>query len=150
VGRQELEYGSGRLIDVREGPNVRLSFDGFRIKSKLAMWNVDLFAMWPDEDKPDFFDNVPNHQVGFWGVYSTRPIVRKISLDAYYLGLAREDATFERGTADELRHSLGGRLSRPVATEAPGWDFDYEGLWHLKTFVVNLAPNAWIGDVAER
>src|ERR1700746_3265345 len=24
VGRQELEYGSGRLIDVREGPNVRL------------------------------------------------------------------------------------------------------------------------------
>jgi hypothetical protein len=33
VGRQELEYGSGRLIDVREGPNVRLSFDGFRLKT---------------------------------------------------------------------------------------------------------------------
>jgi hypothetical protein len=32
VGRQELEYGSGRLIDVREGPNVRLSFDGFMVK----------------------------------------------------------------------------------------------------------------------
>src|SRR6204780_1742397 len=30
VGRQELEYGSGRLVDVREGPNVRLSFDGFK------------------------------------------------------------------------------------------------------------------------
>jgi len=28
AGRQELEYGSGRLVDVREGPNVRLSFDG--------------------------------------------------------------------------------------------------------------------------
>jgi Alginate export len=26
IGRHELEYGSGRLIDVREGPNVRLSF----------------------------------------------------------------------------------------------------------------------------
>src|SRR4249920_2766073 len=26
VGIQELEYGAGRLIDVREGPNVRLSF----------------------------------------------------------------------------------------------------------------------------
>src|SRR5262245_48145719 len=33
VGRHELEYGSGRLIDVREGPNVRLSFDGVKIKS---------------------------------------------------------------------------------------------------------------------
>ena len=29
AGRQEMESGSGRLIDVREGPNVRLSFDGF-------------------------------------------------------------------------------------------------------------------------
>src|SRR5258706_11860383 len=28
AGRQEIEYGSGRLIDLREGPNVRLSFDG--------------------------------------------------------------------------------------------------------------------------
>src|SRR6266850_7446667 len=27
AGRQQLEYGSGRLVDVREGPNVRLSFD---------------------------------------------------------------------------------------------------------------------------
>src|SRR6202142_359043 len=26
AGRQEMEYGSGRLIDVREGQNVRLSF----------------------------------------------------------------------------------------------------------------------------
>src|SRR5580704_10853262 len=48
VGRQELEYGSGRLIDVREGPNVRLSFDGCRIKSKLDSWNIDAFAMRPD------------------------------------------------------------------------------------------------------
>jgi hypothetical protein len=32
AGRHEMEYGSGRLIDVREGPNVRLSFDGFKVK----------------------------------------------------------------------------------------------------------------------
>ena len=34
AGRQEMEYGSGRLIDVREGPNVRLSFDGFKVRSR--------------------------------------------------------------------------------------------------------------------
>src|SRR5258708_7339947 len=33
AGRQGMEYGSGRLIDVREGPNVRLSFDGFKVKA---------------------------------------------------------------------------------------------------------------------
>src|SRR5882757_3585641 len=134
VGRQELEYGSGRLIDVREGPNVRLSFDGFRIKSKLDSWQIDGFAVRPDLDNPGFFDNAPNHAVGFWGVYATRTLPRKMSLDVYYLGLDRRQATFERGTAQEVRHSLGARLSRPIATEKSGPDFDYEGLWQFGTF----------------
>src|SRR5580658_3222676 len=34
AGRQELNYGSGRLVSVREGPNVRQSFDGAKLKSK--------------------------------------------------------------------------------------------------------------------
>lgn len=134
VGRQELEYGSGRLIDVREGPNVRLSFDGFLVKTKLNSWQVDGFAVRPDLDKPGFFDNAPNHAVGFWGIYATRSLPRKFSLETYYLGLDRKRATFERGTAQEVRHTLGARISRPVATERPGWDFDYEGLWQFGTF----------------
>jgi hypothetical protein len=134
VGRQELEYGSGRLIDVREGPNVRLSFDGIILKSKLHAWQIDGFAVRPDLDNPGFFDNAPNHAVGFWGVYASRALPRKNSLDVYYLGLDRKQATFERGTAQEVRHSLGARLSRPIATEKADWDFDYEALWQFGTF----------------
>jgi hypothetical protein len=134
AGRQEMEYGSGRLIDVREGPNVRLSFDGFMIKSKIDFWQIDGFAVRPDIDNPGFFDNAPNHAVGFWGVYAARPLPRKVSLEVYYLGLDRKQATFERGTAQEVRHSLGARISRPVATERDGWDFDYESLWQFGTF----------------
>jgi hypothetical protein len=134
VGRQELEYGSGRLIDVREGPNVRLSFDGFMVKSKIDSWQTDGFAMRPNKDIPGFFDNSPDHAVGFWGIYASRPIPRQSSLDLYYLGLDRKDAAFQRGTAQELRHSLGARVSHPIATEKPGWDFDDEALWQFGTF----------------
>ena len=134
AGRQELEYGDGRLIDVREGPNVRLSFDGFMVRSKINQWRIDGFAMRPDLDKPGFFDNAPDHEVGFWGVYATRTLPKNMSLDAYYLGLDRKHATFQRGTAREVRHSLGARLSRPIATERPGLDFDYEALWQFGTF----------------
>jgi hypothetical protein len=142
AGRLELEYGSGRLIDVREGPNVRLSFDGFMIESKVDTWQIDGFAVRPDLDKPGFFDNEPNHAVGFWGVYATRPVRRKNILDAYYLGLDRQQATFQRGTAHEVRHSLGARFSRAIATEKAGWDFDYEALWQFGTFgSANI--NAW-------
>lgn len=134
VGRHELEYGSGRLIDVREGPNVRLSFAGFVVKSKIRRWLVDGFALRPDVDNPGFFDNTPNHGVGFWGVYAIRALPHNTSLDLYYLGLDRKEATFERGTAQEVRHSLGGRISRPIATERPGWDFDDEALWQFGSF----------------
>jgi hypothetical protein len=134
AGRHELEYGSGRLIDVREGPNVRLSFDGFKVKAGVGSWQMDGFAVRPDLDKPGFFDNAPNHAVGFWGVYAVRPLTKNITLDTYYLGLDRKSATFNRGEGHEVRHSLGARLSRPVAETKPGWDFDYEALWQFGTF----------------
>ena len=134
AGRLELEYGSGRLIDIREGPNVRLSFDGFRVKSKINAWQIDGFAVRPDVDNFGFFDNEPNSQIGFWGVYATRSLPETVSLDAYYLGLSRKNAMYERGTAQEVRHSIGARLSRPIATKQPGWDFDYEALWQFGTF----------------
>jgi hypothetical protein len=134
AGRHEMEYGSGRLIDVREGPNVRLSFDGFRVKTGIGRWQIDGFAVRPDLDKPGFFDNAPNHAVGFWGVYGVRPLKKSITLDTYYLGLDRKSAAFNRGVGHEVRHSLGARLSRPVAQTKPSWDFDYEALWQFGSF----------------
>jgi hypothetical protein len=133
AGIQELEYGSGRLIDVREGPNVRLSFAGFLVKSKIDEWLVDGFAMRPRTDNFGFFDDRPNGQDGFWGVYASRP-KPKTSVELYYLGLDRKQAAFQRGTAHEVRNSIGGRISRPIATARPGWDFDYEALWQFGTF----------------
>jgi hypothetical protein len=134
IGRQELNYGSGRLVSVREGPNVRQSFDGVKIRSKAGAWNIDAWAVRPDLDKPGFFDNAPDHTTAFWGVYAARPLKRRISYDLYYLGLDRKNATYERGTAAELRHTIGARLWRPIATKEPGADFDYEGVVQFGSF----------------
>ncbi|HTC43088.1 MAG TPA: alginate export family protein, partial [Candidatus Acidoferrales bacterium] len=81
-----------------------------------------------------FFDDVPNHQAAFWGVYSSRPLSRGVSVDAYYLGLDRTQATYQRGTAPESRESLGARFWHPIADKKPGWDFDYEGVWQFGSF----------------
>ena len=133
AGRHELEYGSGRLIDVREGPNVRLSFDGFKVKAGVGSWQIDGFAVRPDLDKPGIFNNAPNHAVEFWGVYGVRPL-KNFTLDTYYLGLDRKKAVFNRGVGHEVRHTIGARLSRPIAERKPGWDFDYEALCQFGTF----------------
>ena len=134
AGRQELNYGSGRLVSVRQGPNVRQSFDGFKVLSKTGTWNIDAWAVRPDLDNFGFFDNAPDHKTAFWGLYSTRPVRRGISMDLYYLGIARKQATYNRGTANELRHTLGARLWRPIAEKRPGLDFDYEGVWQFGSF----------------
>ena len=134
AGRQELNYGSGRLVSVREGPNVRQSFDGARLKGKAGQWRIDVFATRPDLDKPGFFDNVPDHATAFWGVYATRPLRRKVSIDGYYLGQDRKSATYNRGTAQETRESLGARFWRPPATKERGLDFDNEGVWQFGNF----------------
>jgi len=142
AGRQELNYGSGRLVSVREGPNVRQSFDGAKLKGKAGEWRIDLFATRPDLDKPGFFNNVPDHKTAFWGVYATRPLRRSISIDSYYLGLDRKAATFNRGTATENRETLGLRLWRLPATQEHNWDFDYEGVWQFGTFGTD-GTRAW-------
>ena len=134
LGRQELNYGSGRLVSVREGPNVRQSFDGAKIRTKVGPWNIDAWAVRPDLDNPGFFDNAPDHKTAFWGVYTTRPLRRGIGLDVYYLGEDRKGAAFERGTATELRHSVAVRLWRSIAKKENALDFDYEGAFQFGSF----------------
>lgn len=134
LGRQELNYGSGRLVSVREGPNVRQSFDGAKLKAEAGQWRLDVFATRPDLDKPGFFDNVPDHRTSFWGIYATRPWRGRVSFDSYYLGLERKSFTYDRGTAQETRHSVGTRLWRPAATKESDWDFDYEFVGQFGSF----------------
>jgi hypothetical protein len=134
VGRLELNYGSGRLVSIREGPNVRQSFDGARLKSRVGPWRIDLWATKPDLDKLGFFNNVADHRTSFWGVYATRPWRRRVSFDSYYLGLDRKSFAYNRGTAPENRQNLGIRLWQPPPTKESGWDFDDEAVWQFGSF----------------
>lgn len=113
VGRQELNFGSGRLVAVREGPNVRQGFYGVRLSQQLNQWTFDTFAVRPAEDQPGFFDNVPLHTTSFWGAFMERLTSRTTShaLDLYYFGLERKSATFNQGTAPEQRQTIGTRFA---------------------------------------
>jgi hypothetical protein len=62
AGRQEIVLGSGSLFDNNEGPNVKLSFDGFRAIAEGAHARLDLFAVKPVENNLGWFDDVPNHR----------------------------------------------------------------------------------------
>lgn len=132
-GRQEMSYGSSRLVSVRESPNVRRAFDGVR-----AAWigapdrRVDAFLVRPVVPLTGLFDDRSDTTQAFWGVYGTSPVpgLPTLKADLYYLGLERENARFAQGTADERRHTLGSRLFG----KASGFDWNVEGAIQFGTF----------------
>ncbi len=133
VGRQEIVLGSGRLFDNNEGPNVKLSFDGVRAIAESAHVRLDLFAVKPVGNILGWFDDVPNHAQSAWGSYLTvpTPIVSRGQADLYYFGLDTKPATYNRGTADELRHTVGTRVFRPMGK---GLDYNWEANYQWGSF----------------
>ncbi len=140
MGRQEIMLGSGRLLAVREGPNVRQSFYGARLHVPLGMWQSDWFALRPAADRPGFFDNVPLQTTSFWGGFATRPwkASSRNLVDVYYYGLDRKKATFNRGTGRELRNTLGARIASKDPASSAGRlaipHFDLEAVYQFGSF----------------
>jgi Alginate export len=130
LGRQEVVLGSGRLFDNNEGPNVKLSFDGVRWITQTLHLRWDLFALKPVEDNSTaFFEDHPNAQQTTWGSYLTvpAPILSRGMADLYYLGLATKTASYNRGSATELRQTVGIRAFRPPSKSLDyNWEANYQ------------------------
>jgi hypothetical protein len=131
-GRQELQFGSGRLVDVREGPNVRRTFDAARAALKLPGWRVDALAAWPRRTHPGVFDDGTNDDQALWGVYAVggEDWLTFGTLDLYYLVFEDDAGTFVQGTAPERRHSIGARF---YGVER-GWDWNWEAIYQFGSF----------------
>lgn len=140
VGRQEIYFGSQRLVSVREAPNIRLSFDGVRLMYQKENLRLDALATKPVSLQDGVFDNTPNPDSTFWGLYGVTvvPFLPGTSVDFYCLGLERDRAVYEQGVGREVRHSLGLR----VWGKREAWDYNVEGVYQFGTFA-NGTIAAW-------
>lgn len=132
AGRQEMGFGSYRLITMREPTNARLNFDGVRTTLNVPGATIDAFLVRPVELETGLFNDGEDDNTTFWGLYSSFPLApqRRLGIDAYALGLSRENARFQSGVGDELRHSIGARLWG----RADGWDHDTEAVVQFGEF----------------
>lgn len=157
LGRQELAYGDDKLIDFREGPNVRQSFDAAVVSLQSSDYRVDaLFARQVATNKGVVDDGYDLQQAEIWGLYSTvgLPFLRRprsadtASVDLYYLGYDRQNAAFDqsarRGSSTplpghETRHSVGARLDGTVSALGDGpfngeFHYNLEGTYQFGRF----------------
>lgn len=140
LGRQELEYGSGRLISAREIPNTRRSFDAARALLRVDKWAIDGFWGKPVRNRFGAFDDDSDPNKSLWGVYAVRPnsVLPDGHIDLYYLGFENKHGVFAQGTGHELRHTLGTRLwGLPLP-----WEYNVELIWQFGRFGAGNI-NAW-------
>ena len=131
LGRQELSYGSQRLIAVRDGPNNRQAFDAIKAVVSHTGYKADFFYSHYVAAKKGIFDDGWNKNSQFWGSYwviNKVPVLQNI--DAYYLGIWKRKATFDDGSGREIRHSIGSR----IWGKKYDFKYDLEGLYQFGDF----------------
>jgi hypothetical protein len=166
-GRQELGFGATRLVGLREGPNIRRTFDAARAIFKSGSLTLDAF--YGKEVKPLFYafdndfslfnDNPANPKL--WGLYSQFKIKGDIGKnELYYLGFKSNFSALNDITGEEKRHTLGlrrfGKLGERFTynTEimyqfgdlgnASISAFSFESNWHYQLINSAWKPNIGI------
>ncbi|RJS91100.1 alginate export family protein [Salinisphaera sp. Q1T1-3] len=116
-GRQQMSFGEGVLVTTRLVPNVRLSFDGFRLSVADDRGDsLDAFAVRPvDNLRTGSFDDSSQNAGSFYGLYGTVAWHDGISQDLYAFGYKRDQRTIAGQTGDETRNTLGTRLFGTLA-----------------------------------
>jgi hypothetical protein len=121
IGRQELEFGSGRMVGGAEGLNIRRSFDGLRFHYSRGKWSFNSTLLRPVTLNRGAFDAVPDHTQTLWGTGGTRR-TRFGGGSLYYFGIDHNRLRLTSLIGRDLRHTMGSRW-----WGTPGrWDFNGE------------------------
>lgn len=128
AGRQELLYGSQRLIGVREGPNSRIAMDAAKLLYKQDQFQSDLFYAHPVANKPGTFNDPFNEKALLWGSYTVINNLKFLNnIDLYYLGVWKKRAEYDAASGEEIRHSLGFRVWK----NSNRWKYDIEAVYQF-------------------
>lgn len=95
VGRQEMLFGSQRLISTRDWTNTRLSYEGVRAYSRSDSFDIDAFAVHPVTVYPTTRDRADNDTL-FYGIWTTFRPMTGTTFDLYYLGLKNDSLVADR------------------------------------------------------
>lgn len=126
IGRQELLYGSQRLISPLDWADTRRTFQGIKAFWHTEKDDLDAFLVQPVIPNKDRFDSVDNNILfaGLWYTHRAKP---GNFFDAYYLMADNTNNVFEgRGGArgGQTVHTFGSRYTGVQ----DGWLWDVEGM----------------------
>ncbi len=133
VGRQELLYGSQRLISPLEWVNTRRTFQGVKAFWRTPTLDLDAFWVRPMTVERNEFDNWDKGR-NFMGLFGTYKPMKGQLLDLYYLSLVDNRVlnpfNIQQGNilqGDSVLHTLGGR----IAGDYNRFLYEFEGMYQF-------------------
>lgn len=130
LGRQELLYGSQRLVSPNDWGDNRARFDGVKAFYRSEKWDVDAFFTAPVLVEPSSPDPTDRNRLfsGFWATYKPK---KGTFIDAYYLNLDNTTpgaAVGQNKTGAFSLNTVGGRY---VGRADNGFLWDLEGAFQF-------------------
>jgi hypothetical protein len=123
VGRQQMGFDLQRFIGVRDGPNVRQSFDAVWLDWESSAWRLITFWSHPVKNVPhDPFDDYSSHALQYGGFRVERNDVGPGTLSAYFSRYEADAAHYLDGSGSERRDNVDVRYS--IARGALDWDLE--------------------------
>jgi hypothetical protein len=125
VGRQQIAFDLQRFVSVRDGPNVRLSYDALWMDYETGLWRFTTFFSQPVQNRDiRAFDDHSSAHLTYGGARLQRNLGSYGELSATLSQFKQDDARFPSLSGNERRNVLDVRY----AGSNSGFDWDVEAM----------------------
>lgn len=124
-GRQQFAFDLQRFVSVRDGPNVRQSYDAAWVDYEHGPWRLISFYSQPVQDKDqEAFDDYSSRALTFSGVRLERKLSATSGVAVYYARFNQDNAQYIAASGNERRDIVDLRYFGSAA----GFDWDWEAM----------------------
>ena len=122
LGRQQIAFDVQRFVSVKDGPNVRQSYDAAWVEYEEGPWTVSGFYSQPVQvrDKAAF-DDYSSGRLTYGGTRVERKVSGLGKVSLYLSRFTQDNVAFPNATGDERRNILDVQ----VTGAAHGYDWDF-------------------------
>lgn len=139
AGRQQFAFDLQRFVSVRDGPNVRQSYDALWADYELTDWRFIAFYSQPVVNRDRrIFDDTSSPHLTYGGLRLEYKLDETSSITGYVSQFRQDDARFPAIAGNERRDIADLRLAGSRA----GFDWDAEAMGQGGR-IANQAIRAW-------
>jgi alginate export protein len=144
-GRQQFAFDLERFVSVRDGPNVRQSYDAAWGDYENGPWRFITFYSHPVQVQDNaVFDDYSSSKQTFGGVRLERKISDALNISGYYANFTQADVRFPNASGNENRDILDLRVNGT----ANHFDWDIEAMNQTGTIGSNQIEAWAFGSLA--